>query len=78
MEKYPVNSYIPTKVTETDDLHSKLKKMTYDEIIEDYDCHFKNCYVTNFDLIHHECRGDKIIKSAIKFCYKIRKRRCKY
>ena len=60
MEKYPVNSYIPTKVTETDDLHSKLKKMTYDEIIEDFDCHFKNCYVTNFDLIHHECRGDKL------------------
>ena len=60
MEKYPVNSYIPTKVTETDDLHSKLKKMTYDEIIEDFDYHFKNCYVANFDLIHHECRGDKL------------------
>ena len=60
MEKYPVDSYIPTKVTETDDLHSKLKKMTYDEIIEDFDYHFKNCYVTNFDLIHHECRGDKL------------------
>ena len=58
--KYPVNSYIPTKVTETDDLHSRLNKMTYDEIIEDFDYHFKNCYVTNFDLIHHECRGDKL------------------
>ena len=59
--KYPVNSYIPTKVTETDkDLHSRLKEMTYNEIIEDFDYHFKNCYITNFDLIHHECRGSKL------------------
>ena len=59
--RYPVNSYIPTKVTETDkDLHSRLKEMTYNEIIENFDYHFKNCYVTNFDLIHHECRGDKL------------------
>ena len=59
--KYPVNSYIPTKVTETDkDLHSRLKEMTYNEIIEDFDYHFKNCYLTNFDLIHHECRGSKL------------------
>ena len=59
-EKYPVNSYIPTKVTETDDLHSRLNKMTYDEIIKDFDYHFKNCYVINFDLIHHKCRGDEL------------------
>ena len=59
--RYPVNSYIPTKVTETDkDLHSRLKEMTYNEIIENFDYHFKNCYVTNFDLIHHECRGDEL------------------
>ena len=60
MEKYPVNSYVPTKVTKIHDLHSRLQKMTYDEITEDFDYHFKNCYVTNFDLIHHECRGDKL------------------
>ena len=60
MEKYPVNNYIPTKVTETDNLHSRLKKMTYDEIIEDFDYHFKNCYIANFDLIHNECRGDRL------------------
>ena len=34
--------------------------MTYNEIIEDFDYHFKNCYLTNFDLIHHECRGSKL------------------
>ena len=59
--KYPVNNYIPTKVTETElDLHLKLQKITYDEIINDFDFHFQNCYITNFDLINHECRGDKL------------------
>ena len=59
--KYPVNSYVPTKVTETDkDLDLKLKEMKYDNIVKDFDFHFENCYMTNFDLIHHECRGDKL------------------
>ena len=58
--RYAVNSYIPTKVMEIHDLHSRLNKMTYDEITEDFDYHFKNCFVTNFDLIHHDCRRDKL------------------
>ena len=59
--KYPVNSYVPTKVTETDkDLDLKLKEMKYNDIVKDCDFHFENCYITNFDLIHHECRGDKL------------------
>ena len=59
--KYPVNSYLPTKVTETDkDLDLKLKEMKYNDIVKDFDFHFENCYITNFDLIHHECRGDKL------------------
>ena len=57
---YPVNNYVPTKVTEVHDLNSRLNKMKYDEIIENLDYHFKNCFVTNFDIIHHECRGDKL------------------
>ena len=60
MSRYPVNSYIPRKVDEVYDLHSRLNKMKYDEILNDFDGHFKNCYVTNFDLINHECRGDKL------------------
>ena len=60
MSRYPVNSYIPWKVEEVYDLHSRLNKMKYDEILNDFDGHFKNCYVTNFDLINHECRGDKL------------------
>ena len=59
--KYPVNSYVPTKVTETDkDLDLKLKEMKYNDIVKDFDFHFENCYITNFDLIHHKCRGDKL------------------
>ena len=59
--KYPVNNYVPTKVTETNkDLHLKLKEMTYNDIIENFDYHFENCYIINFDLINHECRGDKL------------------
>ena len=34
--------------------------MKYNEIINDFDYHFKNCYITNFDLIHNHCRGDKL------------------
>ena len=34
--------------------------MKYNEIIENLEYHFQNCYVTNFDKIHHECRGDEL------------------
>ena len=58
--RYPINNYIPTKVTEVHDLNSRLNKMKYDEIIENLEYHFQNCYITNFDKIHHECRGDEL------------------
>ena len=60
MSRYPVNSYVPRKVEYVYDLHTRLKKTTYDEILNDLDGHFNNCYVTNFDLINHECRGDQL------------------
>ena len=61
-KKYPVINYVPTKVTtETEkDLDLILKQITYDTILNDVDYHFENCYITNFDLIHDECRGDKL------------------
>ena len=34
--------------------------MTFNEIINDPDYHLENCFITNFDLIHNECRGDKL------------------
>ena len=60
MSRYPVNSYVPRKVDYVYDLHTRLNKTKYDEIVNDLDGHFKNSYVTNFDLIHHECRGNKL------------------
>ena len=60
-KKYPVNNYVSAKVTDTNkDLHLKLKQMTCNDIVKDFDYHFENCYITNFDLINHECRGDKL------------------
>ena len=59
-KKHPVNGYVPKKVTEVHDLHSRLNKMKYDEIIENFEYHFENCFVTNFDLINNQCRGDKL------------------
>ena len=58
--KYPVTSYIPTKVDKVYDLHTRLNKIKYDEILNDLNGHFLNCYVTNFDLINHECRGSEL------------------
>ena len=58
--KYPVISYVPTKVDKIYDLHTRLNRMKYDEILNDLDGHFSNCYITNFDLINHECRGSKL------------------
>ena len=37
--------------------------MTFNEIINDPNYHFENCFITNFDLIHNECRGDKLTHS---------------
>ena len=34
--------------------------MTFEKIVDDPDRHFQNSYITNFDLIHHECRGDEL------------------
>ena len=42
------------------DLDLTLKQMTFNEIVNDPDYHFENSYITNFDLIHHQCRGDEL------------------
>ena len=42
------------------DLDYSLNKQKYEKIINDPEYHFENTYVTNFDLIHHQCRGDKL------------------
>ena len=65
-ERYSVQNYVPTnpmkRVNDNfgHDLDTTLQKMTFDKIVDDPDYHFQNSYVTNFDLIHHECRGDDL------------------
>ena len=69
-KRYPVNNYVPinpTKKLNSDNfgccLHTTLQKMTFNKIISDPEYHFQNCYITNFDLIHNECRGDELSHS---------------
>ena len=61
--KYPIQNYVLTNPSETKqffDLDMTLKRMAFEEIMADPEFHFENSYITNFDLIHHECRGDTL------------------
>ena len=65
--KYPVNNYVPYNPDKylasggfEHTLGYTLDKHKYQKIINDPEYHFENSYVTNFDLIHHQCRGDKL------------------
>ena len=64
-EKYPRNSYILTRpklLNEHDkfDLDARLQQMTFNEIIQNPDNYFENVFITNFDLIHNQCRGSEL------------------
>ena len=68
--KYPVANYVPYNpnnyLTENSGEHSlgdTLDKQKYEKIVNNPGYHFTNSYVTNFDIIHHECRGDKLQNS---------------
>ena len=59
----PSQNYVSTKVkarTAYDTLDDTLNRMTFNEIINNTDYHFENSYIANFDLIHHNCRGDPL------------------
>ena len=64
-KKYPVQNYVPinpTNVAKTRefDLDLTLQQSKFNKIVNEPDYHFENCYITNFDLIHHRCRGDEL------------------
>ena len=67
--KYPVNNYVPYNPDNLTgcgfgrSLGESLDRQKYEKITENPQYHFANCYVTNFDLIHHECRGAKLENS---------------
>ena len=66
--KYPMCSYVPTKPKSTRfyDLHQRLQEMTFEEIVNNPKEHFDNVYIKNFDLIHHQSRGD-VLNYSEKF-----------
>ena len=67
-KKYSIKNYVPINLMKTatntmktyNDLDLTLKQMTFNEIVNDPDYHFENSYITNFDLIHHQCRNDEL------------------
>ena len=65
-KRYPTQNYVLHNSENNSygqDLDSTLQKMTFDRIVADPDYHFQNCYVTNLNLIHNECRGDPLSNS---------------
>ena len=59
------NSYVPTRPKfynkhNKGNLHTRLQQETYNEIIFNSDEYFEKVSITNFDLIHHHCRGDTL------------------
>ena len=64
--KYPIQNYVPynpDKYSEGGFGHSlgyTLDKDKYQKIINNPHYHFTNSYITNFDIIHHKCRGDNL------------------
>ena len=60
--KYPMCTYVPTKPKPTKfyDLHQRLQEMTFEEVVNNPKEHFVNVYIKNFDLIHHQSRGDAL------------------
>ena len=66
-DKYPVQNYVPYNpnnyLTEPNREHSlgdTLDRQKYERIINNPNYHFKNSFITNFDIIHHQCRGDNL------------------
>ena len=64
-----VNKYIPDHVNqnlkwyEHDGLLTYIDELKYKDFIRNADAHFKNAQIVNFDIIHHEYRGDPLENS---------------
>ena len=59
-------NYMPTRPKKYNnqdkfDLHDRLNQIKFDEIIQNSDSYFENAKITNFDLIHNECRGSELL-----------------
>ena len=66
MSKKIVNKYVPRFIQQFKlpwyerSLISYIDALKCDEFLNHTDAHFKNAQVVNFDIIHHECRGDPL------------------
>ena len=59
------NSYIPTRSKfynkhDKGNLDTRLQQETYNKIISNPNKYFEKTTITNFDLMHHHCRGDEL------------------
>ena len=69
MDTINSNSYIPPYVApnlkwyERDGLLTYIDRLKYERKYENRDSYLENVEITNFDIIHHECRGDPLQKS---------------
>ena len=64
-KKILTNSYVLTRPKfynkhDKGNLDTRLQQAEYDEIISNSDEYFEKATITNFNLIHHQCRGDKL------------------
>ena len=63
------NSYIPKSSEKTKyesfehDLMTYLDNLKYEHFIEDIDSHFSRAKITNFNILHHQCRSDPLQNS---------------
>lgn len=68
-----VNCYIPKKKEKKKyewyehDLMTYINDLKYEHFVEDMDSRFTRAKITNIDLIHHQCHGDKLQNSQC--CY---------
>ena len=67
MSKEIVSKYVPRFKQHSvppwygcDGLWSYIDALKCEEFFKDTDSHFKTAQVVNFDIIHHECRGDPL------------------
>ena len=59
------SKYLPRYVPpEERDFFSYLDQLKYEETVNNTDNYFRNVKVINFDLMHHECRGDPLEKDT--------------
>ena len=67
--QFSTNSYIPKKSERKKyewykhNLMTYIDDLKYEQFVEDKDSHFSRVKISNFDLVHHHCRGAKLQNS---------------